>query len=274
VIRAGVLRSLDTTAALHLVRGVRRLVDRLGGVADAPLGRVDLAAALFGSSHALDSGTRLEAASTRALRHLLGPARSQELWERAGVHLDLTSAPVLTWALPLCGTGGLVDLATAAARAEVPLHLTQLALRHHPVGVPRGTDILVCENPRIVEAAAQAAVPSPVVATNGNPSGAVLLLLRQLLDAGARLRYHGDFDAAGLAICARLHAMGLVPWRMDLVHYLDALATADAQGVELPSDPAAAPVTPWDPALQPAFDVHRRIVHEERLLDELLVTGS
>jgi len=157
-----------------------------------------------------------------------------------------------------------------ATALGLPVHLTQFALRCHPVEVPRGTDILVVENPRVVEAAAQLGVATAVVATNGNPSGAVRLLVDQLLTAGASLRYHGDMDAAGLAICGRMAALGLAPWRMGTADYHAALAAAGADGVELPVDPAAAPPTPWDPALQATFDQHRLVVHEERLLPVLL----
>jgi uncharacterized protein (TIGR02679 family) len=134
------------------------------------------------------------------------------------------------------------------------------------------SDILVTENPRMVEAACERRTPYPVVALNGNPSGAARLLISQLLRSEAALRYHGDFDAAGLRICARMHRLGLMPWRMDRTSYLDALADAEVQGAALPVDGHRSPPTLWDPNLQPAFDQHRRIVHEERLIGSVLVS--
>ncbi|HET6954771.1 MAG TPA: DUF2399 domain-containing protein [Acidimicrobiales bacterium] len=275
VVRAGGLRGLGPEAAVDLVRQVRTLLDELdtgpaGGGAPAPLSRVDLAARLFGSAHALDTGTRLEAAATRALALRQVGADPRDLWERAGAHLDLTSGPALTWRLPLAPDSALAGLARQATDLGLPLHLTRFALRRHPVTVAPGTDVLVVENPRVAEAAAQLGAATPVVATNGNPSGAVRLLVDQLLAAGAMLRYHGDFDAAGLAICARMAHLGLTPWRMDTAHYLAALAAAEADGVELPTDPEPAPPTPWDPSLGSTFDRHRLAVHEERLLPGLL----
>jgi uncharacterized protein (TIGR02679 family) len=272
VIRGGGLRGLDAPGAIDLVVSVRAVIDRLdqGAAVGTPISRVDLAAALFGSSHALDTGTRLEAAVTRALTHHVGPMPPRSLWEQAGVHLDLTSAPALTWALPIDTCHGLGALASAATQAGVPLHLTQLALRRHPITVAAASDVLVVENPRLVEAAVQDVLVQPMVATNGNPSAAVQLLLAQLLACGAHVRYHGDFDAAGLAICARLHALGLVPWRMDAPDYISALDAARDAGVDLPIDATPAPTTPWDPSLQRVFDEHRRVVHEERLLPGLL----
>lgn len=279
VIRAGGLRGLDTPAAITLVRSVRAALDAIDDLAvdgaddprpARPVGRVDLAARLFGSSHALDTGTRLEAATTRALELRQGPADPRVLWERSGVHLDLTSGPALTWRLPLRPDSPLGTLTERANALRVPVHLTQFALHRHPVDTTAHADVLVVENPRIVEAAAQMDVPTPVVAANGNPSGAVRLLLDQLAASGARLRYHGDFDAAGLAICGRMAGIGLVPWRMTAADYETALDDARAAGVVLLDDPAPAPPTPWDPALAPAFDRHRLVVHEERLLPGLL----
>lgn len=270
VVRAGGVRGLDTDAARALVRSVRRVLDHLDPEGEAPVSRVDLAARVLGDAHALDAGTRLEAATTRALAHRLGPARGPDLWERAGAHLDRTSGAVLTWALPLVPGSGLHPLTTAATTAGVPVHLTRYALRRHPATVAPGTVVLVVENPRVVEAAAESQVPSAVVAGGGNPSGTVRLLVDQLLTSGAELRYHGDFDAAGLAICARMAAAGCTPWRMAATDYRRAITDAARAGVDLPLDPSPCGPTPWDPDLRETFDRHRRIVHEERLLPELL----
>jgi uncharacterized protein (TIGR02679 family) len=274
VIRAGVVRGLNADEAVTIVNKVRRVLDQLDSVAASELptsiSRVDLAAELFGDAHALDTGSRLEAATSRALGYRYDADRRQEVWKYAGVHLDLTSAPVLTWAMPLARECSLSRIASAATDLGLPLHLSQFALREHPLVVAPGADVLVVENPRIVEAAAQRRSAIAVIATNGNPSSAVRLLLRQLLDQGASVRYHGDFDAAGLAICARMHALGLKPWRMTSIDYLDALDAADEAGVALPIDDAAAPATPWDLTLQRTFAKERRVVHQERLLDLLL----
>ncbi len=274
VIRSGALRAMEPDQARGLVADVRQVLDHvdgfLDGVVGGEIGRVDLAARLFGSSHALDAGTRLEAAATRALRRRFGEMPARDLWARAGAHLDLTSAPALTWGLPLPGGSALGSIVVASTAAGLPYHVTQLALHQHPVELAADSDILVVENPRLVEAAAQRQIARPVVATNGNPSGAVLLLLTRLLEAGARLRYHGDFDTAGLAICGRLQRLGLVPWRMDTTDYLAAVDTAMVDGIALPEDRRAVPETPWDPHLQKAFAAQHLVVHEERLLDSLL----
>jgi uncharacterized protein (TIGR02679 family) len=271
IVRAGVLAGLDVDRAVQLVRDARAVLERISAGTDASdrLSRVDLAAQVLGSSHALDWGTREEAAVTRALGLRFGGS-GRQAWENAGVHLDLVSAPVLTWGLHPVSSSPLAELLGAAEELGLPLHLSQLALRRHPVRVAEEADVLVAENPRLVEAAAEKGCPFSVVALNGNPAGAARLLVEQLLSCGAHLRYHGDFDAAGLRICARMHRLGLVPWRMDRGSHLAALGDADRQGARLPVDTYRSPPTPWDPDLQEAFDEERRIVHEERLLGQLL----
>ena len=69
-----------------------------------------------------------------------------------------------------------------ATECELPLHTSLYALRLHPVAVQPGTLVLVVENPRLVEAAVERALPSCVVAGNGNPSAAVIELLTQLAE--------------------------------------------------------------------------------------------
>ena len=293
VIRVGLVRGMDRSRSVEFVRSVRLVLDELARLdPTTPTSRTDLAATLLGDSHALDTGTRVEAGVVRALvlAHQMDDpdagangagsgdsaappvagAGSRAWWEFVGAPTDLVSAPVLCWGLALLGDGPSAQICRAATLGGVPVHLSQLALRTDPAVVEAGTRVLLVENPRLVEAAAQRRHPVAVVATNGNPSSTVSLLVSQLLDCGAALHHHGDFDAAGLAITARLYRRGVHPWRMDAEDYLRALADAATAGVELPTDDRAAPDTPWDPTLRTLFDEHRRIVHEERLLDELL----
>lgn len=273
VIQSGLLRGFDIDGALGVVIDVRRCLDALA-LTDQPRSRVDLAARILGDSHALDLGTRLGASVSRALRQQyateLHDDTDRTVWDRAGAPNDSVSAPVLTWNVPLVGQGGLSPLTATSTALGVVVHLSQMALRSYPVQVRAGTAVLVAENPRVVEAAAQRRSPLCVVSTNGNPSVAVRLLLSQLLDSGADVRYHGDFDAAGLSICRRMAAFGLRPWRMDVEHYERSVAEALAAGVDLPLDDADPGPTPWDEPLRKVFRSSGRVVHQERLLDELL----
>ncbi len=276
LVATGILSGLDSSEAVGLVCATREILARIDASDDPDRpdrpdrpSRVDLAAGLLGDSHALDWGTRHSQAVTRALSIRFG-GEGREAWERAGVNLDRVSAPALTWGLTSVTSGGLAHLMEEANELGVPLHLSLLALRRYPVKVESGCDVLVTENPRMVEAACDRRTSYPVIALNGNPSSAALLLVDQLLSGGAKLRYHGDFDASGLQICARMHRLGLVPWRMDSEAYLDALAEAESNGATLPTDTRRSPPTPWSSDMQHVFDTHRLVVHEERLIQSLL----
>jgi uncharacterized protein (TIGR02679 family) len=268
VIRAGLLRRLREDDAVRLVARAQEVLDFLEARRESELSRVDVAAQSLGDAHALDDGTRLEAMVRRALRNTIGDER-RDVWAAAGVHRDLVSVPVLTWNLPLTDTP-LAAAATTAVELGVPMHITELALRRHPIRVAEGASVLVVENPRVAEAAAQRCPDFGLVCTSGNPSLTTRSLLRRLTNAGATLRYHGDFDAAGLAMAARMLALGIRPWRMTADDYEAALVDAERDGVDLPIDDAPVPSTLWHPALQRAFEKSRRVVHEERLLDQLL----
>lgn len=246
-------------------------VDATREVASPFVSRTDLAAALFGSAHALDPGLRQTAFVTRALRLHVGEDLSgRELWEAAGVQADRVSAPALVWAVPATGRSALAELLRSAAASGLPLHANLLALHRHPVSVPADTPVLAVENPRLVEAAAERGLACCVVATNGNPATAVTTLLDQMRASGATVWYHGDFDAAGLAICRRMHDFGCRPWRMDAEDYEEAVSRAERDGVRLDRDSRACGPTPWDSALEELFGTRRLIVHEEFVLDGVL----
>jgi uncharacterized protein (TIGR02679 family) len=265
--RRGLVGDLGAAAVVGLVGDVRRLLDR---VPVADVGRTELAAQLYGSAHALDPGTRRTALTVLALRHVVGPLDGRELWEAARIVPDRVSAPALTWRLPVVGVSPLDRQVQVATEGGLPVHVTLLALRRHPLTVPAGSPVFVVENPRLVEAAVERQLPVCVVAGNGNPSTAVTELLTQLRRGGADVRYHGDFDAPGIAICARMQAAGVRPWRMTAADYGAALAHAEATDLALDVDTRDCADTPWDPELACAFRTDGRILHEELLADELL----
>ncbi|HET9690887.1 MAG TPA: DUF2399 domain-containing protein [Acidimicrobiales bacterium] len=264
LVRSGGVAGLGADDAVALVVRVRAVLSSLDGTT---VSRVELAARVLGDAHALDRGSRIEAAVARALacRAGLPQSEARAAWAAAGIDHDLVSAPALTWGLRLVGRLG--EVTGAATDLGVPVHLSSMALRSWPSSVAAGQRVLVVENPRLVEAAAQRRVPFAVVATNGQPSTAVRLLVDQLLAGCADLGYHGDFDSAGLRMCLAMHHWGVPPWRMTADDYLAAVSP------DLPLDPAPPPPTPWSPSLHDAFAAERRIVHEERLVDALLGDG-
>lgn len=228
--------------------------------------RTELATAVGGNAHALDDGTAAAALVLRALAAQIGgpmPATTagrRELWERFGVRVDLVSTTCLT--LGLRATGTIAARLDHAAEAGDPVHLTPWDLRRCTLTAP--TSVLVCENPRVLEAMAERfGARFPAVCTSGQPALVVLDVLRTL--TGARLRYHGDFDWPGIAIANRLVVdVGVVPWRMGTDDYVAAL-----DGARLPLD--GPPIEPgWDSELGAAMRHHRVAVHEEAVLEEVL----
>lgn len=181
--------------------------------------------------------------------------------------------------------------ATAAAleamrSARMPVLLTLDQVRSGGVRpVPPDANVHVCENPSVVEVVAarwmQSAAAAPqdqglavdqdasqppgttgpvLVCTSGQPSTAVVELLQALAADGARVRYHGDFDWAGLRIARSLGAhVAWEPWRYRAADYRAALAdgwpSRDLTGSPAPS--------PWDPDLAAAMTHHGLAVEEE-----------
>ncbi len=224
--------------------------------------RTELATAVARHAHGLDEGTTAAALVLRALAAWSGEpppitvAQRRDLWERFGVRVDLVSTTCLT-----LGLRGAARLNTAADAGD-PVHLTAWDLRRYTPTSPGS--VLVCENPRVLEAVAERfGGRLPVVCTSGRPALVVLDVLRGL--SGAELRYHGDFDWPGVMIANRLVAeVGVMPWRMGADDYTAALGTS---GLPL----AGSSVEPsWDPELGAAMRHHGVAVHEEAVLAELL----
>lgn len=243
--------------------------------------RVELAATVVGDAHALDEDRLLHAVVLRGLAAAAGvplPTSARErraLWQSFGVSLDLVSSTCLTLGVVPEGGSGLALRLRTAADAGDPVHLTAWDLRHWPVpasgagGDDAGSPVtvLVCENPRVLEAVAQdGATTVPVVCTSGEPNTVVTGVLDRLAARGARLLYHGDLDWPGIAIANRLvERHGVVPWRMTVEDYRDGLGAGSPPLRGLP----VAPV--WDAGVGEAMAEEGRAVHEEAVLDSLLV---
>lgn len=238
-----------------------------------PHSRTDLGAQLLGDAHALDEGRVLTQVVLRALAAADGvptpatPAGRRELWQRHGVHGDLVSATCLVLGLrPVSPDPVSVRLRAAAGG---PLHLTAWDLRDwDPTSVEPG-EVLVCENPRVLEAVAASGNPLrggvAVVCTSGEPNTVVTGVLDRLGAAGCLLAYHGDFDWPGIAIANRLVARHRMrPWLMGAADYEAGLHPRALPLGETPVEPA------WDAELGAAMRGHGVAVHEEAVLDRLL----
>lgn len=117
----------------------------------------------------------------------------REVWASVGLMRDELSTTVIT--LGLTGHRGL------EAWLGQPVHLTLRQLVRDPPQLT-ALDVFVCENPVVVAAAADHLGPScpPLVCTSGQPSAAVMHLLRLIVSAHGTLHYHGDFDWGGIRI--------------------------------------------------------------------------
>lgn len=254
----------------------RRLETALRVLRALPADNVALAAFasdVAGDPHALDRGRRvaavvLDAVALSTGAALPGSAESvRDLWESVGVAPDPLSSTVLALGLPGVGAPGPLGpwLAAAAAAGE-PVVLTLAQLRRWPVpALPAHAVAYVVENPSLVAEAARTGWTGrpPLVCSSGRPTVAVVTLLRRLGAAGAELRQHADFDAAGLSITAWLaERAGTTPWRMTAADY--ASRSGD------PKRSGALPPTPWDPALHRAMSDAGVPVYEEQLRAQLL----
>ena len=248
-------------------------------------GRTELASSVAGGSHTLDDGSVLGALVLRAIALQLdappplSPGQRRDLWARAGVLSDEVSTTVLTLGLQPVGHTAVAKAVRLRSEAGCEAHLTLRDLRRLDRVVEAGTLVSVCENPRVLEAAMDSGSRAVVVCTAGNPTLVATTLLERLAADEAVLRYHGDFDWAGVTIANRvITAFRASPWRMGAKDYRDALSAAGAGGVELVPLEGRPVVAGWDADLAPAIARAGAAVHEEAMLDllvgDLLVEGA
>ncbi len=253
--RSGLLTRTDNPTR-QVVAALEILADRT--VAEpGPVSRTELAARHAADAHALDDGQPLSQLVLRGLAAVAGTdppvsaGARRALWERYAVSADAVSTTCLTLGIRPGGN---------------PTHLTAWDLRQAAVVVPPEATVLVCENPRVLEAFAERyGAAARVVCTMGEPNLVTVEVLRAIDACEPLLRYHGDFDWPGLAIAKRLmRTIRIQPWRMTASHYL---AAARRDG---PSLVGSAVSATWDSGLTEAMARRGVAVHEEAVLDELL----
>ncbi|MFJ9564831.1 DUF2399 domain-containing protein [Streptomyces fuscichromogenes] len=129
--------------------------------------------------------------------------------------------------------------------------------------VAPATSVFVCENPTVLEAAADEPGPrcTALICTDGMSSNAALDLVSGLAAATAEIAVRADVDEAGFVVVDQLlsAAPGATTWRCDAKTYLGHLrmtATADQpSGLD---------------ALRGLYAAHHIPLHEEALLTSLL----
>jgi len=239
--------------------------------------RGELAERVTGTAHGLDDDTVLARLVLRGIARSRGEefprdARARrELWEAAGVATDQVSSTVLTYGLMPLGGDWPARLLRERSLALTETHLTMRDLRRVEWRLAPGTEIFVCENPRVVEAAMDAACQRPLVCTAGNPTTTVLALLDALTGGGARLAYRGDFDWPGIAIANRIiKRYGARPWRMSAADYEEHVRVARDRATPLQPLSGQPAVAEWDQELAPAMASIGVGVQEESILELLL----
>ena len=284
----------NASAAEHLLQAACAVLRRLpaGGVA-----RAQLAAETLGNAHALDDGQATATLVLAAWRQIekgqsrtgdpddpssgmrnatpddpsdsaLDPAsdeRRRDVWARAGVLVNELARPALLLNLqvqaderPVCTTG-----------EPAYLSLRRL-LRTPPRWAAAGRTVFVCENPNLVAIAADRLGPrcAPLACTEGMPAAAQRTLLTQLVEIGAHLRYHGDFDWPGIQIANHvMRVWNASPWRFGAVDYEAAAANASHTQRDLAETCVAAS---WDAALAPAMQHFGLAIAEEAVASALL----
>jgi uncharacterized protein (TIGR02679 family) len=239
--------------------------------------RGELAERVTGTAHGLDDDTVLSRLVLRGIAQSHGKeyptdARGRrELWETAGIATDLVSSTVLTYGLRPLGGEWATRHVRERSLAGAETHLSARDLRRIEWLLAPGTQVFVCENPRVIEAAVDARVQRPLVCTSGNPTTTVLALLDALVNAGALLAYRGDFDWPGIVMANRIVAKYCArPWRMSATDYEDHVRTARDR--DTPLQPLSGkPVTAdWDPELTAAMQALGVGVQEESALELLI----
>jgi uncharacterized protein (TIGR02679 family) len=278
--RGGALSRLDPRRGAALMTQAVAVLARLlpgPGRAGRDCARGELAERITGTAHGLDDDTLLAKVVLRALAGAVGAeppkdARARrELWEKAGAATDRVSSTVLTYGFAPPGDDWPARWLRQRAQARAETHLTMRDLSRAQWQLESGTEVFVCENPRVIEAAADAGARRWLVCTAGNPATIVTALLDALVAAGATLAYRGDFDWPGIAIANRMMGRYAArPWRMDAADYAEHTAAARRRGTPL-QPLAGAPVeATWDAELTPAMSALGLAVQEESALELIL----
>ncbi len=272
LVGAGTLRRIARTPedAEPLVAQLCAVLDRFPAPPQ-PMSR--FAATVLGNAHALDDARPLTGLVLGAARAIGGVAEGsgaawrRSVWASVGLVRDELTSTVLSLGLAAersAGTGAAVAELRAVGQPAV------LTLRQLLTDPPhwRCAEVFVCENPAVAAAAADllGARSRALVCTAGQPGVAVTVLLDQLVRAGARLRYHGDFDWYGIRIANLLYRRyRWQPWRFGADEYR--IAVARHSGTRLRGEPCAAD---WDAQLGAAMRDVGVQVEEEAVLDQLL----
>jgi len=273
--------------ARHSSEDVRGLISQAAttlGLTVGPHARLwsrgELAQRVTGTAHGLDDDTPLARIVLRGISlAIFGDAEPpasatgrRALWEAAGVAGDTVATTVLVYGLRPLGDDWRADHLRIRALSWAESHLTLREVRRlSPLRLVPQT-VFVCENPRVLEAAADAQVPAALICSLGNPTTVTLALLDTIMaSSDVRLAYHGDFDWPGIAMADRMiRRYAALPWRFGAADYHAAVAVATERGTPLQPLTGTPVATGWDPALGTGMAKRGVAVHEEEVIETLL----
>ncbi|GAA1667088.1 hypothetical protein GCM10009765_15720 [Fodinicola feengrottensis] len=251
--------------ALHaLVEQVLQVWQQLPGEDGPPVRLAYLAAGVLGNAHALDYNELLGRAVCRLIATVHGLPRPlsasrdwRRAWAAAGVRCDEISSRVLALNLPLRGASAAARWCEAADGEPLWLSLRAIS---GDWSVPSGIRVYVCENPTVVEAAADALGDRclPLICTDGLASLAAVNLVAGLAKAGCEILVRADIDDSGFVLVDQLRtaAPAATTWRFDSATYAQHLGLSDVTGEK--------------PLLRELYARYRVPLHEEAILDDLV----
>ncbi len=274
------LRRSGLASRLAGVDGVERLVgqalDVLARLPGDGIGLAVLAAETTGDAHGLDRGRPTGTLVLHALGSLADEPAPQDAgewraaWQAAGVVCDDLSCHVLVMNLRPRGSSELIGgMVRDHADFGEPIRLTLRQVSAGELEPESATTIFCCENPAVLATAADrlGEESATLVCLEGVPSTAGLVLLERLAAAGCPLRYHGDFDWAGLSIFSTLRRrLEVSPWQFGADDYRSVVRDGGG-GVPLTGRRTE---SPWDSALAPTMAESGVAVFEEQVVDRLL----
>jgi uncharacterized protein (TIGR02679 family) len=279
------LSARDTDTAARLCSGAEAVLRALPANG---MTRAELAANSLGDAHALDNGRATATLVLTVWRDIIAPLaevdetvpgpqeedgiqpepvdeRNRDIWARAGVLVNELARPALLLNLP-----ARADARFTEASGEPDYASLRFLLRSSPSWNVGGQDVFVCENPNLIAIAANRLGRrcAPMICTDGMPAAAQRALLSQVVRAGARLRYHGDFDWPGLRIANHvIREYAARPWQFGASDYAAAVQMAPRPGRSLEGSPV---VPSWDEELGTLMQAHQLSIAEESVAGLLL----
>lgn len=239
-----------------------------------------LAADILGSAHALDPGITASLVLRALASQLNSPApataeQERQLWLSQSVVPDELSSRVLLHGFRPTDSTPVSQILRISAEAGTPCVLTlqqveqRLSEEDTPLLEP-GSTVWMFENVATMSVLSTRLADSspPLLCAEGWPSLAATKLIRHLHTHGCRLRYHSDYDKAGIDMTDGMISLGAEPWLMDERSYNAHLDRLN----HLPDLPTAAVPTSarrWAPGLIESMRIRKRRLEEEHLLDLL-----